>query len=92
MSRTLRIAAKFAGLGFGVAAGLLVYSLSPFRAEMNRVIAVSLCPPSILLTVFIDIQPTTMDLVVMWSLIAPLNAVLYGVVGTALKALLWKSN
>jgi hypothetical protein len=91
VSRTLRIATKFAGLGFGVAAGLMVYSLSPFGTEMSRVIVLPLCPPSILLTVFIDIEPTTIDLVVVWSLIASLNAVLYGAVGTALSELL-KSN
>ena len=91
MTRTLRITTKFAGLEFGVAAGLMVYSLSPFGSEMSRVIVLSLCPPSILLAVFIDFDFTTIDLVVVWSLIASLNAVLYGVIGIALSELL-KSN
>ncbi len=91
MSKRLRIAAKFAVLGLAVTGGLLAYSLSSFRTEMNQVIVLCLCPPAILLTVFIDIEPTTTDLVVVWLLIASLNAVLYGVVGTALREL-WKSD
>ena len=91
MSKRLRIAAKFAVLGLAVTGGLLAYSLSSFRTEMNQTILFSLCPPAILLTLYIDIEPTTTDLVVVWLLIASLNAVLYGVVGTALREL-WKSD
>ena len=83
--------AKFAVLGLAVTGGLLAYSLSSLGAEMNQVIVLCLCPPAILLTVFIDIEPKTTDLVVMWLIIASLNAVLYGVVGTALREL-WKSD
>jgi hypothetical protein len=94
MSKMLRIAYAFAGLGFVVAAGRLAYDRSPLRYEMNRAIALSLCPPAILLTLFIDIEPTIKELVAVWLVIASLNAALYAVVAASLSTLwaLWKSN
>ncbi len=94
MSKTLRIAAKFAGLGFIVAVGLMAYSLSSFRTEMNQTIFFSLCPPAILLTLYIDIEPTIKELVAVCLVIASLNAALYAVVAASLSTLwtLWKPN
>jgi len=94
MSKTLRIAYAFGGLGLVVAAGLLAYDHSPLRYELNPDIALSLCPPAILLMQFIDIEPTIKELVAVWLVVASLNAALYAVVAAALSTLwtLWKSN
>jgi len=84
MSKTLRIAAEFAGLGFILAAGLMAYDLSSFRTEMNGTVLFPLCPPAILLTLYVDIEPTAKELVAVWLVIASLNAFLYAVIGAAL--------
>lgn len=76
----------FALLGFAIAAGELAWLEFTFdphvlRSDWQTVLLLVLCPPSFLSVAFIDIQPTTTQILELWSVVGVLNSMLYGAIG-----------
>jgi hypothetical protein len=51
-----------------------------------------LCPGSLLSVAAIDIEPKTLDFVVMWLVVAAINFTLYGTIGEVVGRSWWKSD
>ena len=79
--------------GFIVAAVLFAYlQLTLAWSDALLLVSLILCPPSLLTAAFIDIHPSMAAIIIMWSVVALMNATLYGAVGAFLLGLLWKSD
>ena len=95
MSKQIRLRVGFAALGLAIAAALFAYLEITNYSTLNRallVAAITLCPPSLLSILIMDVEPHTGDMAVIWSVIALMNGALYAVVGAGLGRYLWKSD
>jgi hypothetical protein len=92
--RQLTIA--FAALGFVIAAAIGAYSQltdssppRPLNVPLWTTFMI-LCPSSLLSVPMIDVEPGSVDFVIMWFVIGLVNSSLYAVVGMVLGRLRWK--
>ena len=82
-------------IGFGVAAPLFAYLELTDYATPNLVLRLAsfiFCPLSFLSLLFIDIEPHTVGAFGAWFVVALMNSVAYGAIGTFAGRYLCKSN
>jgi hypothetical protein len=95
MSKQMRLRVGFGVLGLAIAAALFAYLEVTNYSSLNRallVAAVTLCPPSLLSILFMDAKPHTIDIGIVWFVIALINGALYSAVGAGLGRYLWKTD
>src|SRR5437870_5185455 len=84
MSKQMRLRIGFGVLGLAIAAVIFAYleitNYSRFSTALI-VTAVALCPPSLLSLLFIDAEPHTSEIAVVWLVIALINGALYSAIG-----------
>jgi hypothetical protein len=81
--------------GLAIAVSLFTYlEMSDYSAAspLLRVAIFTFCPPSALSFLFIDIEPHTVGAFGAWFVIALMNSVLYGTIGTLVGRYLCKAN
>ena len=87
MDKKRRFTITFALIGFLVAAGLFarleVTNYKPFQTKA-AVVAIVLCPASLLSASFLDIEPHSAEALIGWLLIAFANSGIYGLIGYVL--------
>lgn len=100
MPRLLKLIIRLAVLGLVLTIVIVAYleftnsTTSPPLSNPLAAVFVILCPPSLLSIPFIDAEPGTGGFYFLWSVIALINAALYGGIGATVGLLryLWKSN
>jgi len=90
---------SFSCLGLLIAGILWAYSaFSHYPHAINAktaalvIILVVLCPPSLLSLPFWETEPDTVPGIVIWLVIAIINALLYGAIGGYLARRIWKAE
>jgi drug/metabolite transporter (DMT)-like permease len=78
-------------LAFGIYSGVN-QNIESRNAVIATTISFVLCPGSLLFVTFIDAEPWTNGFVLMWLVIAIINAFVYGLVGYLVGRFLWKSS
>src|SRR6266705_1308437 len=94
MSRQTRLTVWLTVLGLAIGAALFGYLEFTNYSRLNPMllsVSIVLCPPSLLSMLFMDIEPHTVEAVMGWSVIALINAALYGTIGAGVGRYLWKS-
>jgi drug/metabolite transporter (DMT)-like permease len=84
-------------LGLAIAAAFAAYSETDPRPESpaavwSGVVALILCPGSLLFVTWIDIEPKTAAFAVMWLIIGLINFALYGAIGAVVGRFRWKAD
>jgi hypothetical protein len=87
----------FALFGLAITAAFAAYFETDPRpgspaAVWSGIIALFLCPGSLLFVTWIDIEPQTGAFAVMWLIIGLINSGLYGGFGLLLSQFRWKSD
>jgi hypothetical protein len=91
----MRLRIGFATLGLAIAAALFAYLEITNYSSMNKgllLTAVTLCPPSLLSVLFMDAEPHTSGIAIIWLVIALINGALYSAIGAGLGRHLWKTD
>src|SRR5260370_31141538 len=85
-----RVIIAFSVLGFVVTCSYVAYLWFSYPHQNIRVIRIfdTLCPPSFLTLIYMDVPGTTADHAVTSAEVAVLNGGLYGVIGVAVSRLL----
>jgi hypothetical protein len=84
-----------AALGLAIAAALFAYlEITNYSSLSNALLvtAVTLCPSSLLSLLFIDAEPHTSGIAIVWLVIAVINGALYSVVGGLIGRFMWKAD
>jgi hypothetical protein len=95
MSKQTRLRIGFAALGLAIGAAIFAYLEITNYASFGKalvVIAVILCPPSLLSLLFIDAEPHTSGIAIVWLVIALINGALYSAIGAGVGKHLWKTD
>jgi hypothetical protein len=95
MRKQMRLRIGSAALGLAIAAAIFAYlEITNYSSFGNAliVIAVILCPPSLLSLLFIDAEPHTSGIAIVWLVIALINGALYSAIGAGLGKHLWKTD
>jgi hypothetical protein len=95
MSKQMRLRIGFGALGLAITAVVFAYlELTNYSRFSNAmiVIAVLLCPPSLLSVLFIDAEPHSSGIAIAWLIIALINGTLYSAIGAWLGKHLWKAD
>jgi len=82
-------------VGFAIAVSLFTYlEISDYSAPrpLLRVAIFTFCPASFLSLLFIDIEPHTVGAFGVWFVVALMNSVLYGTIGTLVGRYFCKSD
>jgi hypothetical protein len=85
MSKQLRLRVVLAVLGFAMGALLFAYLEYTNYARLRPIMlcaSIVACPPSLLSTLLMDIEPHTSEAFIAWSVIAATNAALYAAAGS----------
>lgn len=92
-TRVRQVSIVFGSIGLIVTAVLFAYLELTNFATLSvplRFTAILLCPASLMSILLIDVEPHTSGMVVVWSVIALTNAILYGAVAFGIARFLSK--
>jgi len=95
MSKQTRLRIGFAALGLAIAAVIFAYlEITNYSRFSNALIvtAIALCPLSLLSLLFIDAEPHTSGVAIVWLVIALINGALYSAIGAGVGKHLWKTD
>ena len=95
--KRLRLTLVLACSGFvvaaiGAACAEFADSYPPHLGAALGILAIIVCPPSLIFVALIDVEPGTADFAVTWLAIAVVNAALYAVIGLGVGRLVWRSG
>jgi hypothetical protein len=80
-------------LGFVIAASLFAYLEFTNYSRLGPALLVAsviLCPPSLMSLLFLDAEPHTSGIAIVWAMIGLINALLYWTIGRILARFLWR--
>ncbi len=97
MRKRRKLTISLALLGLAIATAFFAYFETDPRpgsatAVWSGVIALFLCPGSLLFVTWIDIEPQTTAFAMMWLVIALINFALYGAIGAVVGRFRWKTD
>jgi hypothetical protein len=87
MPKQRKLVIGLGALGFMITTALFAYLEFTNYSPLNPILlctSVFLCPPSLSSILFIDAEPHTSGIVVVWSVIGLMNAALYAAIGAGI--------
>jgi hypothetical protein len=95
MSNQIQLKAALAAFGFAMGGLLFAYLEYTNYARLRPIMlctSIVLCPPGLLSTLFLDIEPHSGEAIMAWSVIAGINATLYATIGGIVLRFIGKSK